>query len=213
MDDALRLAQLLCQRFCDEVGESIGVLRGNLQVALRGGERSADALRAGLEAAHALGRRMEILREAWEGSGRPMGMQRLKDLAAWLPRGDRLSLDVFGMEAEVELCPALGRIVLNALLVAAESLPRGGTVSLGPAGRADLMVRIAGPRAAWPDGLAEWLADESAAWAALTALRRVSGPMLAIVAPRLGFRVSLLLPSGRAGRGPAPLLIRPAAPP
>jgi histidine phosphotransferase ChpT len=212
MDDALRLAQLLCQRFCDEVTESIAALRGKMQVALRGGERSADALRTAVDVADALTRRMEMLREAWEGSPRPMGVQRLRGLAASLPGGDSLTIDVFGLGAEIALPPALGRIVLNALLVAAESLPRGGTISLGPAGGADLVVRITGPRAAWPAGLAEWLANESAAWAALAAPNRVAGPVLAIVAPQLGFRVSLLLPSGRVGRGPAPLLISPAAP-
>ena len=65
--------------------------------------------------------------------------------------------------------PPTGRLVLNILLLAAESLPGGGLIALSGSPASDVLVTIDGPRAAWPPGFAACLTDETAAWEALTA--------------------------------------------
>jgi hypothetical protein len=97
-------------------------------------------------------------------------------------------------------------VVLNLLLLAAEALRGGGTLRLSGAPDGELLIRIDGPRAAWPAGLAACLADEEAAWAALDDPRALQAPLTALIARQAGVRLSMLLPSGIAG-GVPPLLL------
>jgi hypothetical protein len=97
-----------------------------------------------------------------------------------------------------------GRIVLNLLLLAADSLPSGGTVILaGEPG--DLFVRIAGPAAAWPAGMAICLSDETAARSALIELRSLQLALTALLAHAAGIRLSVLL--SPAARNEPPILL------
>ena len=86
----------------------------------------------------------------------------------------------------------------NLLLLAADSLNGTGTVTLAGTGT-DLVVAIAGPRAAWPAGLAASLANEAAAWAALNDPRTLQMPLTVLLARTLGLRLGALL-FGRPGR-------------
>jgi hypothetical protein len=94
-------------------------------------------------------------------------------------------------------------MLLNLLLLAAEALPAGGEI--GVSGDADdLVVALAGPRAAWPQGLPACLADPAEAWRALHVPRRLQLGLVALLAPRLGCRISLLMTPGAPG-GALPL--------
>ena len=79
---------------------------------------------------------------------------------------DHVSVDVSALQAVCGVSAALGRLVLNVLLLAADSLPEGGEVILAGA-TDDLFVRIAGAAAAWPAGMALCLANETEAQTAL----------------------------------------------
>ena len=99
---------------------------------------------------------------------------------------------------------AAGRIILNLLLLAADSLPTGGIVTL--AGTADdLLVRISGPAAAWPAGLALCVVDETATRAALTEASSLQMGITALLAHGLGVRLSLLMPPATL---PQPAILR-----
>ncbi len=82
--------------------------------------------------------------------------------------------------------------MLNLLLLAADSMPAGGTVML--AGSADdLFVRIDGPAAAWPTAMAVCMVNEAAAHAAISAGKAAQMPLTALLAHAAGVRLSVLM--------------------
>jgi len=151
--------------------------------------------------------RLKLLHAAWGPDSQPLGSSTLRSLAAGLPAD--VTIDLSGFEGTGVFPPPIGRIVLNLLLLAAESLPEGGTVTL--AGSADdLFLRISGLGAAWPAGMAVCAVDETAAVAAATAAAiatrggdagaggapgagSVQMPLTTLLAHASGVRLSFLL--------------------
>jgi len=215
MDDSLRLSELLTSRFSHDIGGLLRTLTGALELALEGAGASSEALAAAVEAGAELNLRLQLLREAWVGGGNGLDLSRLDALARGLPGAHRLDIDLSALPVATVLPPRMARIVLNVLLLAAESLPRGGVIALAKADGADILFTIIGLRAAWPAGLAACLADDAAAWAALNGPRNLLAPLVALLSRRLAVRVSLLLSSStlpaRRGRriSAPPLLLSP----
>ena len=87
---------------------------------------------------------------------------------------------------------SLGRIVLNILLLAADSLPEGGQIMLAGTPE-DLFIRIDGPAAAWPAGMALCLANEAEARSALTDGRHPQMALTVQLAHIADMRLSALL--------------------
>ena len=131
---------------------------------------------------------------AWGGQPEPLDLPRLTALAQGLT-GHRVGLDVSGLPATTVFPAAVGRLVLNLLLLAAESLPQGGVLRLD-GGSVDVVARLNGPSAAWPAGLIGMLDDAAAAWQALADPRTVQAPLTALLVRHLGLRLTVLLPSG-----------------
>jgi HAD superfamily phosphoserine phosphatase-like hydrolase len=122
----------------------------------------------------------------------------LRELAAGLPNAHRLQLDLSGPIAGATLSPPVARLLLNALLLAAESLPGGGVVALHGDAADALVLRIEGARAAWPEGLGTMLAGADAAWEAIgedQGLRpaRLQGVITALLLHDAGAHARLLL--------------------
>jgi hypothetical protein len=115
----------------------------------------------------------------------------------------RVAVDISSLDPNTVFPTAIGRIVLNLLLLAADSLPSGGTVVLAGTPR-DLFVRIAGPAAAWPTGISVCLADEMEARSALTEGRSLQMALTALLAHAAGIRLSVVLPP--IGQNEAPIL-------
>ena len=104
----------------------------------------------------------------------------------------RVRLDTSALPPDCVFPPPVGRVVLNLIVLACDCLPRGGTiVLLGEP--ADLLVRIAGPGAAWPPGFTDCMRDEAAALAALTSALSVQMPLTALFAQSGGLRLSPVL--------------------
>jgi hypothetical protein len=157
----------------------------------------ADAPGVGSEAG-ALVARLKLRHAAWTPATGPLPLQALEALARGLP--DRVGIDTEPLDPHAVFAPAAGRIALNLLLLAADSLPAGGIVLL--AGSADdLFIRIAGPGAAWPPGLALCLADVEAARSALTEPAVMQMAVTALLAHAAGCRLSVLM-SPRPGAEP-----------
>jgi histidine phosphotransferase ChpT len=146
----LALAATLCARVCHDLAGTIGALAGALTVATESGDAEALALAA--DCARDLAARLRLLRAAWGGEGDAPDPA---TLVAGLPGAERLRVDLSGLAAHG---PAARRVAANLLLLAAESLPRGGAIALSGHDAA-LSLEIAGPRAAWPEALAGCLAD------------------------------------------------------
>ena len=148
--------------------------------------------------------RLRLLRAAWGPDSHPLSSGTMQSLTAGLPAD--VTVDLTGFEAMCVFPPPIGRIVLNLLLLAAESLPMGGTIRL--AGSADdLFLRIAGVGAAWPAGMAICAVDEAAAVtaitdAAMTGAGGVQMPLTTLLAHASGVRLSFLLASSSRGEPP-----------
>ncbi|HEX5325644.1 MAG TPA: histidine phosphotransferase family protein [Acetobacteraceae bacterium] len=209
MDDRLRLAQILVSRLCHDVGGLLGTVSGALDLELQGAKAPPDAVTAAAEAAAELTARLRLLREAWTDDATGLDLPGLQSLARGLPGAQRLHLDVSAVPPDTAFAPLMARMVLNVLLLAAEGLPRGGVISLVDAGHGAVLARISGPRAGWPSGLAACLADEDAAWAAMTDARTLLAPLVAVLSRHLGIRLDILLPMRAGRRAVPPLLLSP----
>jgi hypothetical protein len=197
------LAEQLARRLCHDLSGSLGALMGVLEMAALEYPDS-ETLQVAEETARDLAARLRLLRAAWGGDGLPTTIAELDTLAVGLPQR-RVKLDTQALGAERALPGAVSRVLVNVVLLAAESLPAGGRVVLADPGGGDVVVAIEGKNAAWPAGLAGILADPDAAVAALETPRTLQAPLTALAARAQGIRLSLLH-GGPAGSMP-PLLI------
>ena len=200
-DPGLLLAELLASRLCHDLSSPLSGLSAAL------GEVAADAsaLDVAREATAAFGRRLMLLRAAW---GMPAALPAggLATLAAGLPNAHRITVELAGGLADAPLPAVVARLLVNAVMLAAESLPRDGTVMLTGDAAAEIAVRIAGDRAGWPDRLAAMLAAPAAAWDGLAGgmrSARLQAAVTALLAHQAGARPRLLL----GGSGAVPPLL------
>jgi len=199
MNESLRLAELLCARLCHDLSGPLGALVGVLEIA-RDEQPDSETLVLAEDTAVELSQRLKLLRAAWGQDQDDMDMVRLRGLADSLSSSRRVRLDLAGLESDAVFPAPVARIVLNLLLLAAESLPGDGIVALSGAPADSILVTISGPRAAWPPGFAICLNDEAAAWEAVLAdPRRLQAPLTALLARGIGARLSMLMPAGAMG--------------
>jgi histidine phosphotransferase ChpT len=189
-DGALRLIELTSARLCHDISGMLGTLDHALGSASSvSRDTNVDNVASG--AAQALTTRLDLRRAAWGPDGDPMALGRIQRLAGGLP--EQVTVNVSALDEDSVFSASAGRIVLNLLLLAADSLPSGGTVVL--AGEPDdLFVRIAGPAAAWPTGMAVCLSDETEARSALTDGRSLQLALTALLAHAAGIRLSVMHP-------------------
>jgi histidine phosphotransferase ChpT len=204
----VRLAETLATRLCHDLSGPLGALGAAL------GEVGADpeALPLAQEAAAVLHARLALLRAAWGAAPPGLTGAALADLARGLTNAHRLRLELDPKLRAGAFAPPFARLVLNAILLASESLPMGGTIGLAGDPAREVMVSIVGPRAAWPEGLGRLLADPEATWDALDAIgealpgRRFQAVLTALVAEAAGAEARLLL--GPRPEAAPPLVLR-----
>lgn len=211
MSESLLLAELLCSRLCHDLSGPIGALVGVLEVA-REEPPGGEALVVAEEIAAELVMRLRLLRAAWAQNAEPLDVPQLRTYGESLASARRLTVDLTGLQPDSVFPPQAGRLILNMLLLAAESLPRGGVVALAGSAATHLAITITGPRAAWPPGLGACLTDAASATAALTNTRALQAPLTALIARGLGLHLSLLMPGGPSGDADVPPLLLSFAP-
>jgi histidine phosphotransferase ChpT len=193
---ALRLAELISARLCHDLSGPLGALIGVLEIA-RDEQPASETLAIAEDTAVELAQRLKLLRAAWGQDGDEMDVARLHGFADSLFASRRVGLDLTGLAPDALFPPQAARVVLNLLLLAAESLPGGGLVALSGSPAESILVTISGPRAAWPAGLGVWLTDEAAAMEAMLAnARGLQAPLTALLARAHGFGLSMLMPAG-----------------
>jgi histidine phosphotransferase ChpT len=202
----LHLAELLCSRLCHDLSGLLGSLVGVLEIA-REEQAESETLAVAEDTAVELTQRLRLLRAAWGQDSEPVDVSQLQTFAESLLASRRVRLELFGMEPDAEFTPGAGRLLLNILLLAAESLPSGGIVALSGSPTSNVVVTIAGPRAAWPPGLGACLADETAAWAPAITARHLQAPLTALIARENGIRLSMLMPAGAGSDAALPPLL------
>ena len=207
--DALLLAETLAMRLCHDIAGQVNAITGAVEVLRDEDGADPEALALAGEAGALLARRVRLARAAWGPAGVPMGLEEWRGLLEALPRRG-VTLDLDGVEGG-DFAPEAARLALNVLLLAGECLPAGGVIEVAGRPDQDIMVRLHGPRAAWPVGFAGILADPEAAWETLRAAeparvaRVLQGPLTALVAMAAGLRLSLLM--GAQAEAAPPLLV------
>ncbi|HTW68721.1 MAG TPA: histidine phosphotransferase family protein [Acetobacteraceae bacterium] len=195
-NDASRLAELLCARISHDLGGMIGTLAGALELT-DDPSVAAEALALARQAAAELRQHLQLQRASWGPATAPLTLPGMRSLMEGQPIARRCHLDFAGLPEDTVFSPSFGRAVLNLLLLAMEALNGTGTVTLTGSGT-DLIIAIAGARAAWPAGLAACLATEQTAWATVRDPTTLQMPLTVLLARALGLHLSLLLPVGAA---------------
>jgi histidine phosphotransferase ChpT len=188
-DSTLRLIELTSATLCHDISGLVGSLGDD-----------ADAMELQNPLLDRLTARLALRAAAWGPEGEPLTLAGMQSLARGLPK--QVVVEASALERGTVFAASAGRIVLNLLLLAADSLPNGGTILL--AGSADdLFVRIAGPAAAaWPAGMALCLANKTEALDALNAWSAPQMALTALLAHAAGIRLSVLF-SPTEQNGPA----------
>lgn len=129
----LRIAQLMSSRLCHDLVGAVGAINAGLEMS---GDKSQDPREAldlvGLSAGE-VERRLAFYRVAFGlGSSAKDGAHaaEARTLAAGLLTGGRVRLDWPDEEVPNDLSPTAAKLLLNMILVAQESLPRGGELAV-----------------------------------------------------------------------------------
>jgi histidine phosphotransferase ChpT len=197
-DDALRLAELLAVRLCHDLSGPLGTLMGALELINEDPATAAEALPLAGEVATSLGRRLRLLRAAWGGATGAMSVDEFAALAegVQLRRG---RIDLEGLDPAARFSSAAARVALNAVLLAVEAMPGGGTAAFSGNPASDILVTVSGPRAAWPAGFIACVSDPALARQAMRdgddgqASRGLQGPLTVLIAEAASVRLSLLM--------------------
>lgn len=185
-----RLAQLLCARFCHDLSGSLGTMVGALDLVAPAAPADHEALDLAREAAEVLRGRLMVMR-ALAGSG-PEDAAGIIALLTPALAEKRTTL-VAALPNPLPLEPTAAAMLVAAMLLAGEALPRGGTVHLeGDA--SGFRLRAEGRNAAWPPTLSAAL-DGAPLDDAMTA-RYVLSPWLVALARDSGWRPSLMPAAG-----------------
>ena len=190
--ETIRLVELICARLCHDLGGLIGTVGNAVDMATEDAGRDNEVLAFAASAAHALTQRLRLMRTAWGPECEPLTLPALAKLVTQALTARRVGLDTRTLPPDCEFSPPAGRVVLNLLVLACDSLPRGGTIVL-MGEPDDLLVRIVGPDAAWPPGFTVCMHDEAAALAALTSAGSVQMPLTVLFAHSGQLRLSPVL--------------------
>lgn len=201
------LARLLAARLCHDLSGIVGSLAGTLDLV---DPRDPTMLELARESALALRQRLRLHAAAWGQSATDLDAAGIEELLRGSPAAPRVGFAVRlggSGEAGGKLPAGLVPLALNAALLGAEALPRGGTVHLdGDAERGFLV---------WPEGRsAAWSPTLLAALSGATSLaelledgpRRLLAPLLLALAAEAGWRLSLALAAGPAAAASCPPL-------
>ena len=198
-----RLTQLLCARLCHDLGGAIGTITGMLDLI----ETSEDeALSVARDAASDLRRRLKLYSAAWGQSAQDMEAADIAELLAGSPAAARVRFLVEAFLPAFLPGPVVS-MALNAALLAADALPRGGAVHVAGGAEGGLAIWPEGINAAWPQELLATLSGAAVEESLASGPRRAQVPWLVTLATQAGWQVSLGL---GAGQGVPPLLLAPA---
>lgn len=208
------LARNLCARLCHDLGGAVGTLGGTLDLVEPG---TADAEMLGLarDTAAELRQRLLLYAAAWGGAAEPADGPRLGLLLRAAPAAARVAFRLDRLSPGCPLPAALVPLALNAALLAAEALPRGGGVTLAGSA-AGVLASPEGRDAAWPPALLALLRQEGPRQEGLqreggaAGPRQVLAPLLLGLAAEAGWAVSL---GPGAAAGVPPLWLGPAGSP
>lgn len=128
----LRVAQLLSSRLCHDLVGPIGAINTGLELLREGFDDDQKALGLVADSAGEASRRLIFFRFAFGLGGGDKGkspLSQARELAVGLLSSGKVSLD-WPEDADVSLQASAVKVILNMVLMASESLPRGGAVGI-----------------------------------------------------------------------------------
>lgn len=194
----IRLARLIGLRLCHDLGGVVGTIGNALDMMEGVGSEAATLAQ---DSAEVLRRRLVLWRALLGGLGEATLGAALALLDGQLS-GGRSQADAAALDPALPLAEPLVPVLLAAMLVGGDALPRGGRVRLGGDARREFVVWPEGQRAAWPASLVRALAGGPLPEDPIG--RDVMVLWLCTVAAAAGVRLSLALPPGE---GAGPLLL------
>ena len=136
-DDEIRIAQLLVSRLSHDLVGTVGAVNAGLELLQEAGsieiDADADALALAAKSARQMGRKVTFFRIAFGAglAGNGNSLAEARALAEGFLADGAVRLDWADFSAETgKLPPEAGKVLLNLVLLGAESLPRGGAVSV-----------------------------------------------------------------------------------
>lgn len=188
----LDLARMVGLRLCHDLGGVVGTIANALD--MMGGGVGGEAANLAQEAAEVLRKRLVLWRALLGGQGEATLAETLALLDGQLA-GGRAQPETGTLDPAFRLPEAIVPVVLAALLVGGEALPRGGRVRLAGDLRREMAVLPEGQRAAWPPSLIRALAGEMPPD---PMGREVTVVWLCRIAEAVGARLSVAMPPGDA---------------
>jgi histidine phosphotransferase ChpT len=145
----LRLARLVGLRLCHDISGVAGTVGNALELLDGAGGEAAELA---VDAAAVLRRRLLLWRALLGGQGES-ALGTVLGLATGEIAGGRASADAAALDAGIMVAEEVVPVLLTAVLLAGEALPRGGVVRLVGDPHREMAVLPEGPRAAWPPAL------------------------------------------------------------
>ncbi len=198
----LKLAEAMAALICHDLSGPLGTLLTALELAQDEPAAAEEAMLLAREATDRMAKRLRLMRTSWGGASGAMSRAAFVELVAGLPVRTSVAMD--GLRGQ-EFDGHVARVLLNAVMLGAEALPRGGMVAL--AGDVDdgMTVLPVGRGAAWPPHLSLGLLDPESC--ACDDPREVQAPFFGYLARAAGMRATLLLPLGAESSACPPLLL------
>jgi histidine phosphotransferase ChpT len=152
----LGLARLVGLRLCHDLGGVVGTIGNALDMA---GGMGGDAQALAQDAAEVLRQRLILWRALLGGQGESTLGTTLALLDGQLA-GGRAVADTGTLDLSQSLPEQIIPVLLAAMLLAGEALPRGGRVRLAGDPQREMAIWPEGQRAAWPGSLLRAIAGE-----------------------------------------------------
>lgn len=197
MDIDLRALELACSKLCHDVISPIGAVNNGLELLEEEDDAALKAEAAALaqRSAKRASILLQVYRSAFGNAGNQasFGPREALALAQELLSGGKVQLMVPSLPESSQFPAGYGKLLINLIVVAADALPRGGTVELNVTspqqGRGGIEAQCGGQQIAWSQEFARAVARELTA-DELSA-HNILPYMCATFAQRLGLRLSV----------------------
>lgn len=168
MDIDLRALELACSKLCHDVISPIGAVNNGLELLEEEDDAALKAEAAAL--AQRSARRASILLQVYRsafgnaGNQASFGPREAVALGQELLSGGKVQLIGSALPESAQFPAGYGKLTINVIVLAADTLPRGGTVELNvtspQSGKGGIEVQCGGQQIAWSQEFAHAIARE-----------------------------------------------------
>lgn len=128
--DELRLAELMCSRLCHDLVSPVGAVNNGVELLEEFGGDGKEAMALIASSGKQAARRLQFYRVAFGQAGTQLAqpVADVRELLEGIFEGGKLKLQWDSSSTQAPSVPGWGKLLLNLVALAAESLPRGGTL-------------------------------------------------------------------------------------